>query len=85
MQRQTTNARIISNANISENKNGNQEASISTNLRKKYDVELNSSNHSEQDRKKQTPGNSNVTFLGKINLKLKNFLRHFILLSRKCL
>ena len=76
MQRQTTNAKFISNANICESKNGNQEASISTNLRKKYDIELNSSNHSDQDRIRQTPGNSSITFHGKINLKCKKMLRH---------
>ena len=78
MQRQTTNAKIILNANICENKNGNQEASISTNLRKKYDIELNSSNHSDQNRIKQTPGNSSITFHGKINLKFQNMLRNLI-------
>ena len=65
LQRQTTNAKIISNANICDNKNSNQEK-IHSNLRKKYDAELNSSNHSKREGINHETCNSNIRFLGKI-------------------
>ena len=67
LERQTTNAKIMSNANICENRNVNQDDSIHFNLKKKYDRERNAPNHAKQERNRQIADNPNIGILG--NLK----------------